>query len=129
MIIISTNTHTNTQYDAHNNTKEVIKDFRSGRECQLQNQLNFQGFFFSCVTKLALSQLNKVWSTTQSKLPKNIYIFTIRYINNSLPTSKNLNRWGISSSPECTFCLNPESLLHVVAGSQFYLDLLGITQY
>ena len=62
------------------------------------------------------------WSTAQSKLPKNIYNFTIRYINNSLPTRKNLSRWGLSSSSECSFCLGPESLLHVVAECQCYLD-------
>ena len=48
--------------------------------------------------------------------------FTIRYINNSLPTRKNMARWGLSQSPDCSFCLNPESLLHVVAGCQQYLD-------
>ena len=31
-------------------------------------------------------------------------------------------RWGLSQSPDCTFCLNPESLLHVVAGCQQYLN-------
>ncbi|XP_028419269.1 uncharacterized protein LOC114545096 [Dendronephthya gigantea] len=118
----STNTHTNIQYDAYNSSKEVIKDFRLGHEVKLRDQLHIQGSFFSSVTKLSLLQLNKVWSIAQSKLPKNIYNFTIRYINNSLPTRKNLNRWGISSSSECTFCLNPESLLHVVAGCQFYLE-------
>ena len=63
-----------------------------------------------------------MWSSTQSKLPKNIYNFTIRYINNSLPTRKNLKTSGISSNSECTFCLNTETLLHVAAGCQSYLD-------
>ena len=31
-------------------------------------------------------------------------------------------RWGLSQSPHCSFCLNPESLLHVVAGCQQYLN-------
>ena len=31
-------------------------------------------------------------------------------------------RWGLSQSPDCSFCRNPESLLHVVAGCQQYLD-------
>jgi hypothetical protein len=118
----STNTHTNIQYDFYNSTKEVLKDFRSEHEDKLKNQLTCQGSFFSNVTKFSLSHLNKVWSTAQSKLPKNIYNFTIRYINNSLPTRKNLSRWGLSSSSECSFCLGPESLLHVVAGCQCYLD-------
>ena len=34
----------------------------------------------------------------------------------------NMARWGLSQSPDCSFCLNPESLLHVVAGCQQYLD-------
>ena len=55
---------------------------------------------------------------------KNIkfYNFPIRYNNNSLPTRKNMARWGISQSPDCSICLNPESLLYVVAGCQQYLD-------
>ena len=66
--------------------------------------------------------LNSIWSTVQSKMPKNIFNFTIRYINNSLPTRSNLSKWGISSTSECSFCLNPESLLHIVAGCKAYLD-------
>ena len=31
-------------------------------------------------------------------------------------------RCGLSQSPDCSFCLNPESLLHVVAGCQQYVD-------
>ena len=33
-----------------------------------------------------------------------------------------MSRWGLSQSPDCSFCLNPESLPHVVAGCQQYLD-------
>ncbi|CAB4042679.1 Hypothetical predicted protein, partial [Paramuricea clavata] len=118
----ATSNHTNIQYDAYNSTKEVLKDFRSRHENKLLNQLTSQGSFFCSVKKFALPQLNKVWSIAQSKLPKNIYNFTIRYINNSLPTCKNLNRWAISSNSDCSFCLSPETLLHIVAGCQFYLD-------
>ena len=118
----STNNYTNIQYDGFKSTKEVLKDFRAGHEDKLKNQLSCQGSFFSSVTKFAFSQLNKVWSNAQSKLPKNIYTFTIRYINNSLPTRNNLTKWGISSTSECGFCFNKESLLHVVAGCQPYLD-------
>ena len=113
----STNNHINIQYDVYNSTKEVLKEFRSGHEDKLQNQLTCQGSFFSSITKFSLPHHNKVWSSAQANLPKNIFNFSIRYINNSLPTRKNLHRWGISSSPECSFCLNPESLLHVVAYS------------
>ena len=118
----STNNNTNIQYDAYNSTKEALKMFHSIHENKLKNQLTYQGSFFSSVSKFALLQLNMVWSNAHSKLPRNIYNFTIRYINNSLPTRKNLSKWGISSNSECTFCLSPESLLHVVAGCQSYLE-------
>ena len=84
--------------------------------------LTSQGFFFSNVIKYSLSSVNSIWSEAQSHLPKNIYNFTIHFINNFLPTRKNMARWGFSQSPHCSFCLNPESLLHVVAGCQQYLD-------
>ena len=66
--------------------------------------------------------MNSIWPTCQSKLPKNIFNFTIGYINNSLLNRKNLHKWGITSSPECSFCLYPETLPHVVAGCNSYLD-------
>ena len=80
-----------------------------------------QGCFFSNVIKFSLKKLNSLWSKSQSNLPKNIYNFTICYINNSLPTRRNLTKWGIMSNSDCSFCLKPETLLHVVAGCQSYL--------
>ena len=47
------------------------------------------------VIKYSLSSVNSIWSEAQSHLPKNIYNFTIRYINNSLPTRKNTGKMGI----------------------------------
>ena len=117
-----TNNHINVQYDMYNSTKEVLKDFRSRQENKLQSQLVCQGLFFSHATNFSLSQFNSLWSSAQSKLPKNIFNFTIRYINNCLPTRKNLTKWGIISSPDCSFCLCPETLMHVVAGCQSYLE-------
>lgn len=58
----------------------------------------------------------------QSNLPKNIFNFSIRYINNSLPTGQNLKRWNISSMSSSSNCLSPETLLHVVAGCKSYLN-------
>ena len=112
----STHNHTNMQYNQYNSTKEVLKSFRQDQEDKLNNKLLHQGSFFSSISKFSLSQVNSIWSTCQSKLPKNIFNFTNRYINNSLPTRENLNKWGVSASSECSFCLHPETLLHVVAG-------------
>ena len=54
----ATSNHTNIQYDAYNSTKEVLKDFRSGHENKLLNQLTSQGSFFNSVTNFALPELN-----------------------------------------------------------------------
>ena len=118
----STNSHTNIQYDVYNSTKQVLKEFQSGQEDKLKNHLICQGSFFAHASKFSLSRFNAIWSAAQSNLPKNIFNFTIRYINNSLPTRKNLSRWGLASNIECSFCLYPETLLHVVAGCQSYLE-------
>lgn len=118
----STAAHTNIQYDAYKSTKEIIKEFHQSHEEELCNRLSSQGLFYRTVSKYSLSTFNKVWALAQCKLPKNIYNFTIRYINNTLPTRKNLVKWGISSSSDCSFCLLPESILHVVSGCKVYLN-------
>ena len=64
----------------------------------------------------------QIFSSVQSKLPKNIFNFSVRYINNTLPTNKNLQKWGMSTSSDCSFCLKPESLLHVEVGCNVYLN-------
>jgi hypothetical protein len=84
----SSNNHTNIQYDSYNSTKEVLKTFHSQQENKLRNRLKCrQGSFFENVSKFSLSQLNAIWSVSQSKLQH----FIIRYINNTLPTRKNLS--------------------------------------
>ena len=118
----SSSNHTNTHYDQYRSTKEVLKSFHEIQEDKLENQLKCQGSFFSSISKFSLPQVNSIRPTCQSKLPNNIFNFTIRYINNSLPTRRNLQKWGLLSSSECSFCLKPESLLHVVAGCSSYLD-------
>ena len=65
---------------------------------------------------------NSIWSDVQSNMPRNIFNFTVRYLNNSLATRKNLARWNLSQTSDCSFCFHPESLLHVVAGCKTYLD-------
>ena len=117
-----TSTHKNIQYDVYTTTKDVLKRFHSIQENKLQNKLSSQGSFFNNISKLALSQLTKLWSVAQSNLPRNIFNFTIRYINNSLPTGQNLVRWNLSPTSDCSHCLSPETLLHVVAGCKSCLN-------
>ena len=71
---------------------------------------------------LSLSKLNSIWSSVQSNLPKNIFNFTVRYINHTLPTRMNLSKWGLATSTDFHFCQKVEFLLHVVAACNNYLN-------
>ena len=46
----------------------------------------------------------------------------VRYLNNTFATRKNLALWNPSQTSDCSFCFQPESLLHVVAGRRTYLS-------
>ena len=115
-------TNRNIQYDIYSNTKDVLKAFRQKNEQRLKNDLISQGSFFSNIIENSTLAFNSLWSSVQSKLPKNVFNFSLRYINNSLPTRKNLVKWGLSSSADCSSCFCPETLLHVVSGCKTYLD-------
>ena len=111
----------NVQYDTYQNTKQVLKAVRQDHTDKLQTKLTSQGFIISFLLEYSLKTANSLWSSAQSKLPKNIFNFTVRYLNNTLATRKNLTLWNISQTSDCSFCFQPESLLHVVAGCKTYL--------
>ena len=117
----STSCGTNIQYDAYQNTKQVLKAAQQEHTDRLTNQLISQGFIISFLLNHSLKTLNSSLSSTQSKLPKNIFKFTIRYLNNTFATRNNLQKWNISQSSDCSFCLISETLLHV-AGCKTYLE-------
>ena len=55
-------------------------------------------------------------------MPKNTFNFSLKYLNNTLATRKNLCKWSILQSSACSFCLQAESLQHVVSSCNSYLD-------
>ena len=55
-------------------------------------------------------------------MPRNIFNFTIKYLNNTLATKKNLCKWSLSSSSACSFCLQSKSLQHIVSSCKCYLE-------
>ena len=118
----STSSGMNIQYDVYKNTKDVLKAVRSEHKHRLQTQLQSQGAILSFVLDHSLTVTKSIWTSVQSKMPKNIFNFTIRYLNNSLSTRNNLKKWNFAQSSECSFCHLPETLLHVVAGCKSYLE-------
>ena len=73
-----TSNHKNVQYDKYKNTKDVLNTIRKQHEDKLQHHLISQGSFFSNIIKHSTLSFNSIWSSVQSKLPKNIFNFTIR---------------------------------------------------
>ena len=55
-------------------------------------------------------------------MPKNIFNFSLKYLANTLATRKNLFKWSIGQSSACSFCLQSETLQHVVSSCKSYLD-------
>ena len=108
--------------DVYKNTKQVLKSIRNEHTNRLQSHLPSQGFIITFLLDHSLHKLNSLWSKAQSKLPANIFNFSIKYLNNTLATRKNLHLWNLSTTSDCSFCLQPESLLHIVAGCKKYLN-------
>ena len=86
---------------------------------KLQNDLIFQGWFCSIISQQSILKLTSGWSVVPSRLPKNIFNFTVKY-NNTLPTRSNLHQRGLSPTSDCYFCFQSESLFHIIAGCQTY---------
>ena len=63
-----------------------------------------------------------LWSKVITQLPKNIYNFCIRYVNNTLANKTNLHKWGKAPSPHCSTSNKPQTLGHVVAGYSVHLN-------
>ena len=89
----STSQSMNAQYDSYKTTKHVLKMVRHEHTEKLQSQLPSQGFIITFLINHSLTQLNSLWSSAQSSLPKNISTFTVRYLNNTLANRTNLHKW------------------------------------
>ena len=117
-----THTNTNLQYDQFNSTREVIKNIRAGKEQRIGNELTTQALVVKSIWKHSDKASSVLGSKVITQLPKNIYNFCIRYVNNTLANSTNLHKWGKAPSPLCSACSKPQTLGHVVAGCSVHLN-------
>ena len=118
----ATSNGSNIQYDQYRNTKQVLTAIQKDHEDRINHKLTSQGFIMCSILKLSNSNTRRLWSIVQQNMPKNIFNFMIKYLNNTLPTRKNLYKWSLSDSPSCSFCLHPETLQHVVSSCKSYLE-------
>jgi hypothetical protein len=88
-----TSKHTNTQYDRYLSAKDVLKETREDKIGNIVNNFTSQSLVIKAMWEEAFAENVKHWQSSINSLPKNIYNFTTRYVNNTLPTLKNISLW------------------------------------
>ena len=102
------------QYDTVNSTKNVVqKSIRNDTTNKIKENLTTQGMVIRHIWDSILASTKTAWTSVQKCLQKNIYNFTIRYLNNTLPNMSNMFTWGHSENKACH---HNQTLGHVVAG-------------
>jgi len=106
----------NIQYDSYCSTREALKSVREKTAADTIANLTTQKLVISSIWEFADESFNKFWYKSLDKLPRGIYSFVIRYLNNTLPNATNTFKWKTSTSPNCPNCNHLQSLGHVVSG-------------
>ena len=86
---------------------------------KLKVQLPSQGFIISSLLGHSLTTLNSLWSFVQNKLPKNIFYFTMQYLNNTSYLHESSQMEAVSVT-RLFFCMYPDPLLHIATGCKSY---------
>ena len=118
----ASSTNTNVQYDRHLKPKEVIREIRAEKVENIKNHLTSQSLVIKSLWKEAFPDMIKDWHATLDKLPKNVYNFVTRYLNNTLPTLKNMLLWNKATSNLCYSCSNVQTLQHIVSSCKVHLE-------
>ena len=98
------------QYDNFNSTKNVIKSIRNDITKKIKEDLTTQELVIRHVWDSILTSTKTAGTSVQKNLPKNIYNFTIRYLNNTLPNLSNMFTWGHSDNKACPLCHSNQTL-------------------
>ena len=104
-----TSYESNIQFDQFSSAKQVVKSIRDNKVDKICTQLTSQGSVITKVWENVLVCTKSNWLSVRDKMPANIYNFVNRYLNNSLPTLKNMLLWGTSTSMSCLDCGNSHS--------------------
>ena len=105
----------NITYDQYKTTREAVADIRKGIASDT-TKLTTQGLVITSIADYADKKFVTTWHKALSTLPKNIYSFVIRYLNNTLANNTNLSQWGLKNSGKCDICDGNQTLGHVVGG-------------
>ena len=118
----SSSVNCNIQYDQFRITKQVFNTIENDDKDLNRHELKSQGFILSSIFHHASTNTRSLWSKVQKNMPKSIFNFTIKYLNNTLSTKKYLCKWPLSSTSSCSFCFQSETLQHIVSSCKSYVD-------
>ena len=110
-----TSYESNIQFDQFSSARQVVKSIRDNKVDKIAPNLQPK------YGKTYRFVLNRIGFLSVNKMPTNIYNFVNRYLNNFLPTLKNMLLWGTSNSMSCLDCGNSQTLLHVMSGCAKHL--------
>ena len=111
----------NIKYSCYKSCKNVLKGIRDSKINKILSNLSSQSVIVKLLWNDSFNENIKHWYTSFQNLPKNVYIFSTRYISNTLPTLKNMTMWKKTSTSLCKFCLNSQTFKHVVSECKVYL--------
>ena len=63
--------------------EEAVEEEEAEEDDDDDNELTSQGTTLSFIIDNSLKMANSLWSSVQSSMPRKIFTFTIRYLNNS----------------------------------------------
>ena len=96
------NKGTNVQFDRFNSTREALKSIRNEKEQRIENKLVSQGMLFNFLVSNARPKFIRLWLDVHHSVPKNIFNFAIRFLNNTLANRSNMvlmNIWTKAVTP------------------------------
>ena len=63
--------------------------------------LSSQNLVINSISNFVMASTKELWFSALDSLPKNIYNFCVRYMNNTLSTNKNLLLWKKKHTLQC----------------------------
>ena len=79
-------------------------------------KLTTQSLVVKSIWEFVYDRFINQWSNIISHLPRNIFDFTIHYLNNTLANGTNAIKWGITNRFTCIFCDRQQALGHLIGG-------------
>ena len=94
--------------------QQVLQQNRSSDERFIIVKLNLQSLVIKSMWEFVDNRLINQWSNVISHLPRNIFSFAIRSLNNTLRNETNSIKWGIGNSTTCMFCDQQKNPGHII---------------